>query len=135
MNEKRIYVMTQLAMFEESHHQQLTDVRTHFRSDYIGRHMIKNGLRITVAYLLILLGWGMYHAETLVVDITQIDVLALGSRILFLYAVFLSFFLVLTYSIQSVRYLRAGNDLEHYRELLEQLEALYAQEDLDRLRR
>lgn len=43
MNEKRIYQMIRLAIFEEHHMEQLEGVRTCFRSDYIGRHMIKNG--------------------------------------------------------------------------------------------
>ena len=41
MNEKRIYLMIRLAIFEEHHREQLQGVRTCFRSDYIGRHMKK----------------------------------------------------------------------------------------------
>ena len=129
MNERRIYLMTRLAIFEESHKEQLQGVRSFFRSDYIGRQMIKNGLRVSAAFLCILAGWGMYHAETLMIDITRIDVWGLGKHILFLYAVWLSFFLVLTYSIQSIRYVRALKDLEEYREMLTQLEQEYDRED------
>lgn len=129
MNEKRIYLMTRLAIFEEHHKEQLSGVRTYFRSDYIGRHMIRNGLRVTVAFFCILAGWGMYHAETLLLDITQIDIWASGKQILFLYAVWLSAFLVLTYSIQSIRYIRALKDLEEYKEMLNQLESEYTKED------
>ena len=91
--------------------------------------MIKNGLRVTAAFLCILAGWGMYHAETLMLDITRIDVWKLGKQILFLYAVWMSFFMVLTYSIQSVRYMRARKDLEQYKELLPQLEHEYDREE------
>ncbi len=133
LDEKRIYLMTQLALFEEHHKDQLDGVSTYFRGDYIGRHMIKNGLRITLAYLLVLAGWGLYHAETLIVDITKIDVMALGARILFFYAVSMCVCLVLTYAIQTVRYSRAERDLYEYRELLEQLEHAYRQEDVRRM--
>lgn len=129
MNEKRIYLMTKLAIFEEHHKEQLNGVRTFFRSDYIGRHMIRNGLRVTAAFLCILAGWGMYHAETLLLDISKIDIWAFGKQILFLYAVWLCAFLVLTYSIQSVRYVRALKDLDEYREMLTKLENEYAKED------
>ena len=129
MNEKRIYLMTRLAIFEEHHREQLYSVQTCFRSDYIGRYMIKNGLRVTAAFLCILAGWGMYHAETLMLDITKIDVWGFGKQILFLYAVWLSFFLVMTYSIQSIRYARALKDLEEYRGMLDKLEQEYDRED------
>ncbi len=129
INEQRIYLMTKLAVFEEGHREQLESVRTSFRSDYIGRHMIINGFRITIAFLLALAGWGLYHSETLIVDITKIDVMALVSRILFCYAVTLSVFLVITYAIWMVRYERAKQDLQQYCEMLRELEKVYRQEE------
>lgn len=132
-DEKRIYLMTQLALFEEHHRDQLEGVSTYFRSDYIGRHMIKNGLRTTLAFLLVLAGWGLYHAETLIVDITKIDIMALGAKILFLYAVAMCVCLVLTYAMQAIRYSRAEEDLYHYRELLDELEKEYQQEDIRKM--
>ncbi|MDO4344860.1 MAG: hypothetical protein Q4C50_08675 [Eubacteriales bacterium] len=134
-NEKRIYLMTQLAVFEEHHKDQLSGARTFFRSDYIGGAMIKNGIRITLAFLLALAGWGVYNAETLIVDITKIDVMALGSRILFLYAAIMCIFLVFTYAIQAVRYSRAMEDLYQYRELLKELELSYQMEDAEKRRK
>ena len=101
MNEKRIYQMIRLAIFEEHHMEQLEGVRTCFRSDYIGRHMIKNGLRVTAAFLCILAGWGMYHAETLMLDITRIDVWLLGKQILFCmqYGFVFSWYLLIVYIV------------------------------------
>lgn len=130
IDEKRIYQMTRLAIFEKNHKEQLDGVRTCFRSDYIGRHMIKNGFRITLAFLLVLLGWGLYNAETLIVDITKIDVEGLVSRIVFYYAAALSVFLVITYAIHRVRYERARQDLYEYREMLKDLEKLYQNEEM-----
>lgn len=128
-DEKRIYLMTQLALFEKNHRNQLDGVNLYFRGDYIGRYMIKTSLRVTLAFLLILAGWGLYHAEMLIVDITKIDVAALGARILFLYALTMCVFLVLTYAIHAIRYARAQQDLYHYRELLKRLERAYRRED------
>lgn len=128
-SEECIYQMTRLAIFEKQHEEQLQSVQTFFRSDYIGRHMIKNGFRITLAYLLALAGWGIYHSETLIVDIARIDIMNLVSQILFGYAVVLSIFLVITYAIQRVRYERAKEDLYQYQEMLRRLEELYEQED------
>lgn len=131
LNEQRIYQMTKLAIFEKEHKAQLDGVRRLFRSDYIGRHMIKNGFFITVAFLFVLMGWGLYHSETLIVDITRIDVEVLAARILFAYAMVLSVFLVLTYAIYRVRYERARMDLYQYREMLKELERLYDREELE----
>lgn len=132
LDERRIYLMTQLALFEEHHREQLEGVSTFFRSDYIGRQMIKTGLRVTLAFLLVLAGWGMYNAQVLIVDITKIDVMALGARILFFYAAAMCIFLLLTYIMQAIRYSRAKQDMYRYRQLLQQLELIYQQEDAER---
>ncbi len=132
-DEKRIYLMTQIALFEKQHKDQLEGINTYFRGDYIGRHMIKNGIRTTLAFLLVLAGWGLYHAEMLIVDITRIDVAALGARILFFYAAALCVSLVLTYAMQAIRYSRAERDLYHYREMLALLENEYRQEDIQKM--
>lgn len=129
IHEQRVYEMSRLAIFEKNHKDQLDGIRMYFRSDYIGRHLIKNGFRITLAFLLVLAGWGLYHAETLIVDITKIDVQSMVSHILFAYAVVLSVFLVLTYAIYSVRYERARQDLHQYQEMLKKVSFLYEQED------
>ena len=71
----------------------------------------------------------MYHAETLMLDITRIDVWMLGKQILFLYAAWLIFFLVMTYCIHSIRYMRARKDLEQYQSMLTMLEREYNRED------
>lgn len=129
MDEKRIYLMTQLALFEKNHKDQLDGAQRYFRGDYIERNLLKNAVRITLAFLLVLLGWTLYHAETLLVDITQIDVLAVGARILFLYVAVMCVFLVLTYAIWAIRYARAASDLYRYREMLGELSKLYAIND------
>lgn len=132
IHEKRVYLMTQLALFERKHEKQLEGVQKYFRSDYIGKAMIKNGLRITVAFLLGFAGWILYHSETLIVDITKIDVKALGAKILFLYAAVMCLFLLVTYIVQTVRYARAKQDLNRYREMLHKLEKDYWIEDEER---
>ncbi len=131
-DKRRVKCMIALALFEKNHRGQLKGVNTYFRSDYIGRQLIKNGLRVTLAFLLLLAGWGLYHAETLIVDFTEIDMAALGAKVLFAYAAFLSFFLVLTYAIFALRYARARQDLYEYHALLKELEQAYRDEDTQR---
>lgn len=129
LNEQRIYLMTQLAIFEKEHQTQLRGAGDYFRSDYIGGRMIKNGFRVTIAFFLMLAGWGLYNAETLIFDITKMDVRALAVRIVLVYFMLMAVFLLFTYIHQAIRYSRAREDLEHYREMLEQLEQSYREED------
>lgn len=129
MWKERVYVMTKLALFEREHKSQLDGVRRRFRSDYIGRQLIKNSLRVTEGYLLIIVGWCLYHVETLLIDITSIDIIQVAKNFLIGYGIVMAVFLFLSYVIWSVRYSRAMQDREIYSEMLDELERLYELEE------
>lgn len=129
INEKRIKLMTRMAIFESRNEEELYKVKNYFRSDYIGVHMIKNAIRITLVFLLGLLAWGCYNMDKLVKEITSMDIGALVVRIVVVYVVVLVIFSIITYIIYSFQYIRAKEDLEYYQILLEKLEKEYERED------
>lgn len=129
MNEKRVYQMCRLAIFEEEHKDQLDGARGHFRSDYIGKHMIRSALRTTAAYLLILAGWGLFHFDQLTLKISEVDLKLLGTGILSGYIGLMGTMLFLTYVIWSRRYADAEKHLIYYQKSLKKLNTLYEEED------
>lgn len=129
VNEKRVKLMTEIAIFEQKNKTELYKVQSYFRSDYIGAHLIKNGIRITVAFIIGLLAWVCLNMDTLVKDITNMDIGAFVFRILFAYLIVLCIFLVITYAIFAVRYSASRAELEKYQYLLRKLEKEYENED------
>lgn len=129
INEKRVKLMTKMAVFEVKNDSELYKVQTYFRSDYIGSHLIKNGFRITVVFLLGLIAWGCYNMEKLVNEITTMDIGALVFRILFAYLIVLCIFLVITYALFAVRYAKAKEGYDYYQTMVRKLEREYEKEE------
>ena len=57
LNQEKIHLMSRLAMLEKEKGKELRGFRESFRSDYIGIPLLKNALRITVIFLMILCVW------------------------------------------------------------------------------
>ena len=120
-DQEKIRLMTRLAILEKENGKELRRIRETYRSDYIGIPMLKNGLRITAVFLLILGIWLACNMEP-VLDIAaggQFALLLVG-----IWAGYLSLLLVtliVTFLEASVRYYR-GKELEReYLELLDRL--------------
>lgn len=129
MNEQRVYQMSRLAIFEEEHKEQLDGARGYFRSDYVGRQLIRTALRTTAAYLLIMAGWGLFHFDFLTLNITEVNPEVLIGGILLGYAAIMGVMLLFTYIIWSIRYSEAEEELEFYHDCLKDIEKCYEEED------
>ena len=125
LSEERIKLMTKMAAYEENEGRQYMSIGSYFRSDYMGKQIIRSIISATIAFLLVLGLYLFYHMESLMQDIYKIDLLALGKTILYRYAIFVAGYSVLTYIIYSFRYSRARKSLRKYYDNLKQLLAIY----------
>ncbi|MBO4336703.1 MAG: hypothetical protein J5842_01350 [Lachnospiraceae bacterium] len=125
LSEERIKLMTKMAAYEENEGRQYMSIGSYFRSDYMGKQIIRSIISATIAFLLVLGLYLFYHMESLMQDIYKIDLLALGKTILYRYAIFVAAYSVLTYIIYSFRYSRARKSLRKYYDNLKQLLAIY----------
>lgn len=131
MNVQRVYQMSRLAIFEKEHKEQLDGARGYFRSDYIGRQLIRTTLRTTAAYLLILACWGLFHIDLLTLNFTEVNIPVLLGKMALGYIGLLGGMLILTYAIWSSRYSVAEEELEFYHICLKNLEQGYEKEDME----
>ncbi len=52
LDEKRVRLMTQMASYEETDGRKMIPLTGWFRSDYVGFHMLKTALSVTLVYIL-----------------------------------------------------------------------------------
>ena len=135
MNEKRIRMMTKLADFEQKNHSVLRNAEDYYRSDYIGIHLFKNLIRITLAYLIGAGLWACYHMESLMKKLNTMDIRETGIKLLISYGVITVLFLLLTYIIYAVRFYLAERKLQTYRNMLERLIMEYDREEPESVRK
>ena len=124
LNQKKIYLMSRLAMLEKEKGKELRRVRENFHSDYIGIPLLKNALRVTVIFLMILCLWSAGSVDFILMVTAQGQLKLLGIGILTAYLVVLLVAMVITFLCTSSRYYRDLRYAREYEELLKDLQAM-----------
>lgn len=73
VNEKKVRLMTQLALDEKRFYKDELDESGYFRSDYIGSNTLKVLLGYSISYLLIMGLVAMYYVDYLFTNVVQMD--------------------------------------------------------------
>lgn len=73
VNEKKVRLMTQLALDEKRLYKDELDERGYFRSDYIRSNTLKVLLGYSISYLLIMGLVAMYYVDYLFTNVVQMD--------------------------------------------------------------
>ena len=73
VNEKKVRLMTQLALDEKRFYKDELDESGYFRSDYIRSNTLKVLLGYSISYLLIMGLVAMYYVDYLFTDVVQMD--------------------------------------------------------------
>lgn len=129
INENKVKIMTDLAMYEQRSGKKYLPVSKYYRSDYIGLAMIKNFFLVTIGYALIIAAIGVYNGEYLMENIHKMDLVSLGTTIVIGYVVVLAVYSVLTYIQYTVKYHRAKKSIRNYYGELTELNKIYAREE------
>lgn len=125
ISQERLQLMTKLAAYEENEGKHYMAITSYFRSDYMGLQIIKSILGATIAFVIIIAMYIMYHFDTFMQDIYKIDLMGMGKKIIFYYLIFAVAYCVIAYIVYSVRFYRAKKSLKKYYHHLKQLSAMY----------
>lgn len=129
INEEKVKIMTDLAMYEQGRGRKYLPVSKYYRSDYIGLALIKNFFLVTIGYCLIIAAVAVYFGEYLLENIHKMNLVVIGAYIVVGYLVVLVFYSILTYIQYSVQYYRAKKSVRGYYSQLTELNKIYAREE------
>jgi predicted PurR-regulated permease PerM len=128
LTKQRLQLMTSLADFKQTHKKTALRVTRYYRNDYIAVQLLKNFFITSIAYVILLGLFAVYHLDFILGNLND---LRLG-RLLFVlgvvYFVMLAVTSVITYVIARIRYLRAAEETKEFDQKLELLENIYQQE-------
>lgn len=121
-DQERIRLMTKIAILEKENGKELRRIEESYRSDYIGIPMLKNTLRVTVAFLVILAVWMVCNVDFVLNIFTegQMKLLLLG--ILAAYVTIILITWIVTFLYASMEYYRVQSLEQKYQELLKLLD-------------
>ncbi len=125
LNEERVILMTRMASYENGEGRGNMSIGNYFRSDYIGKEVLKAVICATISFGLCFALYLFYDFEGFMLNIYKMDLLQFVKNILILYAVVVVIYGVISYIIFSIRYKRAKKSLKKYYNNLRKLSGLY----------
>lgn len=122
LNEEKIRLMTRLAIYENREGKKAKRIAKYFRGDYVSWNVIKAGLSVTIAYLILVALWAVYKIEILLETLTALNIMEVAQGILLRYLGVLGIFIIISYIIYTIRYEKAKKSLKRFYKNLRKLE-------------
>lgn len=129
VNLDRVKHQCQIAFYEQNEEKKDRTIGKYYRSDYIGKEIIKSIFTGTIAYVVIVALWVMANLESVLRSVNDLSIFGTAVMILLIYVAFLGIYLLLTYVIYVVRYVKGKKRLDQYKEHLKALNQMYEREE------
>ena len=104
LSERKIKLMTKIAIYEKKEKKDLDIASKNFKVDYVTLNMLYTAITTTIGYILIVVLWVLGHLEKLFVDVSGTDSQVLINSAVKDYVICLVIFLVISLFYYSHRY-------------------------------
>jgi len=128
LNEKKIALMTKMAIYEQKEGRKSLPMSKYYRSDYISLRIINTAIVTTIAFFLIAGLAVLVNVEKLLDELVSMDLMKIGKNILIAYIVVILFQTAMTYIVYSYRFKKYRKGLNEYNGNLKKLYAINKQE-------
>ncbi len=129
VNVERVKHQCQIAFYEQKEEKKNRKIGHYYRSDFIGKEIIKSIFTGTIAYAVMAALWVMANVELLLAQANDLTIIWTVLGMLVIYVVFLMIYLLLTYIVYAVRYLKGKKKLDAYKGHLKALHQMYEREE------
>jgi hypothetical protein len=128
LNNKKIRIMTKLALFEQRDGKEDIRMGKYYKTDYVRLQILKTIVSVTVGYLLILMLIGMYKAEYIISNLVTFNFIRIGQYILGFYIMLMTIFIAGSIIGYSLKYDKSRKNLSKYYKSLKKLSSFYQDE-------
>lgn len=125
LNEDKIKLMNEIAMFEKKGAKTIFPVNRYFRSDYISSRMLRSLFAYTVSYLLCVSIWFLYNLDQFLNALNLDTLIGYGRQAVFIYLAGLVVYELITLCVCRRRYEYAKRGMKVYLAKLKRLEKRY----------
>ncbi len=128
VNEKKVRIMTQLALDETKRYRQEIDEAGFYHADYVRYHTLHILWGVSLSYLLGICLVALYHMEYLLLNVVRLDYRSIGLIALGIYVGIFVLCLIGSVLYYSAKYKKNRKKLKIYMARLKQLEEYYAED-------
>lgn len=129
VNVEKVKHQCQIAFYERKEEKRNRGIGQYYRSDFIGKEVIKSIFTGTIAYAVMAMLWVMANIEAVLASVNDLSIVWTVCVMLIIYVGFLITYLVLTYIIYAVRYKDGKTKIEQYKGHLKALNQMYEREE------
>jgi uncharacterized membrane protein YesL len=131
LNNRKIRVMTKLALFEQKEGKEDITMSKYYKTDYVRLNVLKTVVNVTIGYVLILLMIGMYKAEYIISKAVTLDFIRIGQYILGFYIMIMTIYITCSIIGYSIKYDQSRKNLSKYYKTLKKLSNIYQEENVN----
>ena len=128
LNNRKVRLMTKLAIYEKEDGKEDIRLGKYYRLDYVRYQMLKTLVAVTFGYLILVLLTILYNAEYLIAEAVKLDYAAIGRTMLGIYLMLVLVFVGLAGIGYTVKYNRSRKKLAKYYQMLKRLRTMYKEE-------
>jgi len=129
VKEERVKQLYKLALYEQSEEKLHRQTGKYYRSDYIGKEILKSIFTGTLAYLFVSALFIVNRWEKFMEVVNHLDVREVILPGILLYAAYMIIYLIVTYVVYKARYDESRARLDEYEEELRVLNQMYEREE------
>lgn len=129
VNLDKVKHQCEIAFYEQQEEKKNRDISRYYRSDYIGKEIIKSIFSGSIAYFVMVALWVMANIEAVLQSVNDWSIINTIIVILFIYVAFLATYLLMTYVIYVMRYVKGKKQLERYKAHIKALHQMYEREE------
>ena len=129
LNNRKVRLMTRLAMYEQKEGKEDIRISKYFRSDFVRLNVLKSVVAITFGYLLILVLLIVYHSEYLIREAVTLDYKGGLLRYAGIYVAILAIYVAFGMIGYMIKYRASRKKLAKYFRMLRRLRTIYREED------
>ena len=129
INQERVKQCYKIALYEQKEEKQHEAVGQFFKSDFIGREVIKSIFTGTIAYCLMVVIWAICNIEEIMQMLLDFEIFDVALDIGFMYVGFLAIYVFATILVYNVRYKNSRKKLEEYMQHLKTVDKMYERDE------
>ena len=129
IKEDRVKQLYKIALYEQKEEKQNRQIGQYYKSDYIGKELIKSIVSGTCAFGCMALLWLLGSWEDVLESINNLEIVGTAFRMIAVYLVFMVVYLGATYVVYRYRYDAGRKKLKEYTKNLKNAKKMYEREE------
>lgn len=129
VNEDRVKKLYKVAVYEQKEEKEHRQAGLYYRSDYIGKEVVKSFFTGSFAYLIIVVLWMMSNWSLVLYQINTLEITDTLIRVLVFYVIFMAIYLFVTAVIYYFRYKHSKQKLNGYLADLKTVQRMFEREE------